>query len=107
MLERQVVDYVIRAILPDAEYTVYWPESFSLDPEKSERVKDAQLRGGRSTYREILGPYWRDKMAQLAEEMSYARELGILDYLSSTQTSSGAVIAPEADTDAGDGGAEA
>ena len=44
------------------------------------------------TDREILGPYWRDKFEQYAEEMQYARELGILDYLTSTQTASGTII---------------
>lgn len=92
LLERQVIDYVINAILPDAEYTIYWPEAFSIDPEKSEKVKDAKLRGGRATYREILGPYWRKQFEQLAEELKVAEELGILPYLSSTQTASGAQI---------------
>ena len=91
LLERQVVDYVIGVLWPGARYAVSWPRAFEIDPEKSEKVLDLRLRGGRTTYREILGPDWRARLKQLAEEQEYIKALG-MNNLSVFTTASGAVI---------------
>lgn len=97
LLERQVVDYCIGCLWPGAEYAVAWPRAFEIDPEKSEKVLDLRLRGGRTTYREILGPDWKARLKQLAEEQEYIKSLG-MNNLSVFTTASGAVI-EEANTD--------
>lgn len=89
LLERQVVDYVVGQLFPGKKYMVTWPRQFEIDPHKAESTLDARLRGGRTTYRETLGPNWRAKLAQLAEEKRYLQEQG-LDNLSFFQTAAGA-----------------
>lgn len=88
MLERDVVDYVMEVMFPNTEYEVYWEKSIQIDPEKNEKTLDMQLRGGRTTYREILGTDWKLTVDQLAEEKAYLKSKG-LDNLSFFQTSSG------------------
>ena len=89
MLERQVVDYVCDILCPGVAYTVTWPEAFEIDPQKSEATKDARLRGGRTTFEEMLGPYWQQKLLQLAKEKKFLEENG-LENLSFFQSVSGA-----------------
>ena len=89
MLERQVVDYVCDILCPGVAYTVTWPEAFEIDPQKSEATKDARLRGGRTTFEEMLGPYWQQKLLQLAKEKRFLEENG-LENLSFFQSVSGA-----------------
>lgn len=91
MLERKVLDYVIDYLLPHAEYVVEWQEAFSVDPEKDEKVTDLRLHGGRTTFREILGVNWREKLLELAEEKKFLEEHDLTN-LSFWQTSSGASI---------------
>ena len=86
-----VVDYCIDAILPNAEYTLQFPEAFSLDPEKDERVKDMRLRGGRMTYRDMLGPDYESILRQLSHEKHLLEELDLTN-LSFFQTASGAQL---------------
>ena len=80
------------------DYVVSWPRQFEIDPDKAERTLDARLRGGRTTYRDLLGPTWRDQLAQLAEEKKLLEELG-LGNLAFFQTASGATAAPEPETE--------
>ncbi len=94
LLERQVVDYCIGVLWPGAEYAVSWPRAFEIDPEKSEKVLDLRLRGGRTTYREVLGPDWQARLTQLAKEQEFIKSLGI-NNLSIFTTASGAVIEEE------------
>ena len=98
LLERQVVDYVCGILCPGVDYVVSWPRQFEIDPDKAERTLDARLRGGRTTYRDLLGPTWRDQLAQLAEEKKLLEELG-LGNLAFFQTASGATAAPEPETE--------
>ena len=74
MLERKVVDYVCSVLWPGRPYVVTWPKAFEIDPQKAEDTKDAALRGGRTTYREMLGPHWREKLLELAEEKKFLEE---------------------------------
>lgn len=77
LLERDVVDYVMEVMFPNAEYEVYWEKSIQIDPEKYEKTCDMALKGGRTTYREILGTDWKNTFDQLAEEKAYAKSLGL------------------------------
>ena len=88
LLERKVVDYVCGILFPNVQYTVVWPKAFEIDPQKAEATKDARLRGGRSTFEEELGPHWKEKLQQLANEKKYLESIG-LDNLSFFQTVSG------------------
>lgn len=91
LLERQVVDYVVEALFGDCDYELYWDAAFAIDPEKREKTLDAQLHGGRTTYREILGPDWRSHLKELAEEKAFIEELGLTN-LSFYETAAGAPI---------------
>lgn len=77
MLERQVVDYVAGIVVPDAKYTVQWPSSFEIDPEKAEKTSDAKLRGGRVSFQEMLGPFWRRKLDAMKQVLDYCDEIGL------------------------------
>lgn len=88
MIERDVIDYVMSTLYPNAEYEVYWDKAIQIDPEKSEKTFDMQLRGGRTTFRDILGTDWKLVIDQLAEEKAYLKSKG-LDNLTFFQTSSG------------------
>ena len=92
LLERSVVDYIMETLWPSSQYEVYWEKSIQIDPEKYEKTCDMALRGGRTTYRDILGTDWRNTLDQLAIEKKYLKEIG-LDNLSFFQTSSGAETA--------------
>ena len=88
MLERDVVDYIVSTFFPNAEYEVYWSRAIEIDPEKDEKVKDMQLRGGRTTFRQLLGADWKQTLMELAKEKKFLKDIG-LDNLSVFQTSSG------------------
>lgn len=88
LLERQVVDYVMSIILPNSTYEVHWDKAVVIDPEKDEKVKDMQLKGGRITFRELLGADWKQTLDELAEEKKYLKEIG-LDNISLFQTGNG------------------
>lgn len=102
LLERQVVDYVMSVILPNSTYEVHWDKAVVIDPEKDEKVKDMQIKGGRTTFRELLGADWKEILNELAEEKKYLKEIG-LDNISLFQTGNGneiqEVIEEHTDTD--------
>ena len=77
MLERQVVDYAVERICPRADYLVQWPKCFEIDPEKAEKTRDAQLKGGRLSFQEQLGPNWRNVIDDLAEFTAYCKDKGV------------------------------
>ena len=97
LLERQVVDYVCKILCPGVAYTVTWPQAFEVDPQKSEATKDARLRGGRTTFRELLGPHWKEQLIELAEEKRFIIDHG-LDNLSFLQSVSGALVKTDDNT---------
>ena len=88
LLERDVVDYIMEVMFPNAEYEVYWDGAISIDEEKDEKVKDLKLKGGRTTFREILGTDWKQTLVELAEEKRFLKEIG-LDNLTLFTTPSG------------------
>lgn len=88
MLERNVIDYVMEQLLPNSEYEVYWDKAIQVDPEKYEKTVDMQLRGGRTTFREVLGADWKDILTELAAEKKWLKENG-LDNLTFFETSNG------------------
>ena len=88
MLERNVIDYCMEQLLPNSQYEVYWDKAIQVDPEKYEKTVDMQLRGGRTTYREVLGADWKEILTELAAEKEFIKSIG-LDNLSIFQTSSG------------------
>ena len=85
----EVVDYCLDVLMPGAEYQLQWPEAFSIDPEKDERVKDMRLRGGRMTYRQMLGADYEEQLRQLSFEKHLLEELDLTN-LSFFQSASGA-----------------
>ena len=89
ILERQVVDYVMGVLWPGKAYIVHWPSQFEIDPAKAEATLDARLRGGRTSYRDILGPDWKLRLDQIAEEKEYILSKG-LTHLSIFSTVAGA-----------------
>lgn len=92
LLERQVIDYVIEQIFGvGVDYECYWDNAFAIDPEKQENTLDKMLRGGRTTFREILGPEWESQLRQLAHEKQVIEELGLTN-LSIYETKSGGRI---------------
>lgn len=98
LLERQVVDYVCAILCPGVNYVVLWPRQFEIDPDKAEKTLDARLRGGRTTYRDLLGPTWREQLMQLAEEKRILEEIGLTN-LAFFQTASGAQAIDVTDTE--------
>ena len=98
MLERQVVDYVCGVLFPGEPYIVEWPQAFEVDPQKAEQTLDARLRGGRATFREILGPRYQDRLRQLAEDKRLLESLGLTN-LSFFQSVSGVVAEPQTQTE--------
>lgn len=89
MLERDVVDYLMEVHFPNAQYEVYWEKAIQIDPEKWEKTCDMALRGGRTTYREILGTDWRQTLKELAEEKAYMKEIGLTNISTMFNTESG------------------
>ena len=88
MLERDVIDYIMEVMFPNAEYEVFWHTSIQIDPEKNAKTLDMEMRAGRTTLREILGTDWKLVIDELAEEKKYLKSKG-LDNLTFFQTSSG------------------
>ena len=87
----EVVDYCLANVMPHAAYSLQWPEAFSIDPEKDEKVKDMRLRGGRTTYRQLLGPNYKAILTQLADEKRLLEKEGLTN-LAFFQSAAGAVI---------------
>lgn len=89
MLERDVVDYIMETLFPNAVYEVFWEKAIQIDPEKYAKTCDIELRGGRTTYREILGTDWKQTLKQLAEEKEYMKEIGLTNISTMFNTESG------------------
>lgn len=95
---RRAIDMGILTEAPaDWENAVAWqyPDMPAVDEQKEQAALAQKLKNGATTYRDILGPDWRKRMDDLAEEVDYARKKGIP--LSLLETASGNV-APTADS---------
>jgi len=88
LLERDVIDYIMSTLYPNAEYEVHWPTAMQIDPEKAAKTNDMNLKAGRTTFRELLGSDWKLIIDELAEEKKYLKEKG-LDNLTFFATNSG------------------
>lgn len=78
MLERQLVEYAVDIICPDAEgYQVIWPSMLEMDPEKHQKTLDAAIKGGRQSYQDQVGPAWREKLKQMKEVADYCHSIGL------------------------------
>lgn len=88
LLEVSVIDYVMSVLWPNARYTVHWPQSIEIDPEKAQKTYSMALKNGLTTYRELLGSDWQEDLAQLAAEKEYLKSIG-LDSLTLFETGSG------------------
>ncbi len=77
ILERQVVDYAVDRICGGAPCTVLWPKAFEIDPQKAEATYDAQLRGGRTSYQQLMGPDWERTLDARAEFQAACEKRGI------------------------------
>lgn len=78
----------------DWEYLVSWsmPRPDAIDPEKEAKADLQNLKNGKLTLRDIIGPQWRDHLMEYAEQLREARDLSIP--LAIFETVAGAVAAP-------------
>lgn len=51
-----------------------WPKMPEVDEQKKQAGIAAALKNGDLTYQDLIGPNWRERFDQLAEEIAYARE---------------------------------
>lgn len=78
MLERQVISYCVGVICPENEgYRVQWPGKIEIDPEKNQKVIAEQLRSGVKSYQDVIGPGWREQLAEVKEVLDYCKEIGL------------------------------
>ena len=92
----RVIEYGIKhghvpAAVPDGWRTlISWdlPTMPAIDEKTSIDAQSAALKSGLTTYRELLGSDWEEKMRQLAKELKLARELELP--ISPLETVSGA-----------------
>jgi len=75
-----------------------WPRMPEVDEGAYQRGVESALRNGTLTYQDLLGPAWRERFAQLSEELRVARDLGIP--LSVFETRAGAPIKTQEETQA-------
>lgn len=54
-----------------------FPSPDAIDPEKQARANAQKLKNGELTFRELLGPGWKSRLSDLAEECKYVRSLGL------------------------------
>lgn len=54
-----------------------YPRMPSVDEQKEQAALQLKLKNGLTTFRDILGPSWREQLAQFAEEIDFARKLNL------------------------------
>ena len=78
MLERQVISYCVGVICPENEgYRTQWPTKIEIDPEKTQKVLAERLRTGVASYQDVIGPNWKEQLAEIKEVTDYCREIGL------------------------------
>lgn len=95
---RRAIEHAISAgkltAPPSAEWheEIAWqyPKPPSVDEGREASATVQKIKGGLTTYRDTLGPNWRDVLKDVAEEIRVCKELGIPH--PALETASGAVI---------------
>ena len=78
MLERQLIDYAVGVICPEAtKWEVQWPAMIDIDPARTQAAADAAIRGGRETYQQQVGPEWRGRLRAMKQVLDYCAEIGL------------------------------
>ena len=90
--ERQWLDWagaaairhaITTGILPEGpdgwEKKIGWefPKSDAIDPVKEETATALALKNGTTDFRRLLGPRWRERLQELADQLAAAREMGL------------------------------
>ena len=55
-----------------------WKGIDTLDPDANENAIQLQLKNMTKSYRDILGPDWKEKLRQIADERKWMLEQGIV-----------------------------
>ena len=92
-MEHQLLDWLAEKVIrrghrlgfiplpadPRWAHRINWefPTPDAIDPEKQARANMQKLKNGELTFRELLGPGWKVRLADLAEECKYIRSLGL------------------------------
>ena len=92
-MEHQLLDWLAEKVIrrghrlgfiplpadPRWAHRINWefPAPDAIDPEKQARANMQKLKNGELTFRELLGPGWKVRLADLAEECKYIRSLGL------------------------------
>jgi len=94
-IRRAIDDGTLGAPPEGWEELIAWqyPDMPAVDEQKEQAALAQKLKNGLTTYRNLLGPDWRSKFRDLAEEQDEARKLGL--HLPTMETVSGAPAAGE------------
>ncbi|HCE42304.1 MAG TPA: hypothetical protein DET40_01995 [Lentisphaeria bacterium] len=110
-LERRFLDWVaVKAInwaiskgklqaLPEGwenRIMFLFPEQEDINPLDAANARSAMLKNAQTTFSKQLGPQWKSKLIQLAEETKFIKEIG-LDWLGIFETKSGAPTTAQPD----------
>jgi capsid protein len=95
---RRAIEHAVSAGTLDAPPSAEWFEDIawqypappSVDEGREASATVQKLKGGLTTYRDTLGPNWRDVLTNVAEEIQVCKKLGIPH--PALETASGAVI---------------
>lgn len=83
----------------EGEIAWQYPRMPSVDEQKEQAALQLKLKNGLTTFRDILGPSWREQLTQFAEEIDFARKLNLpLSVLESLPGGMGAAQ-PQQDTE--------
>ena len=66
-----------------------YPKMPSIDGQKEQSELSSKLKNGVTTFRDEIGPHWKQQMKQLSDELKFAKDLGLP--LSVFETVAGAV----------------
>ena len=107
-MEHQFLDWVAEKVIrrglrrglfplpsdPRWNFKINWefPAPDAIDPEKQARANMPKLKNGELTFRELLGPGWKSRLADLAEECRYIRSLGLPLNIFETVAGAAAVV---------------
>lgn len=112
-LEGLFFDWVVRSAIefavetkaltapPDADwFTVIaftYPRPIAVDETKEAAAVEARLKAGLTTYRQELGPAWKETLAEIAEEKKFLHSIGLRH--PQDETAAGIPLETEGDSD--------